>query len=55
MQHHDDQVAAEENSSEETSSVGQQLKAAREALELPSRWKRTTSTRSRHPSSLWAI
>jgi len=35
MQHHDDQVAAEENSSEETSSVGQQLKAAREALELP--------------------
>ncbi len=35
MQHHDDQVAAEENSSEETSSVGQELKAAREALDLP--------------------
>ena len=35
MQHHDDQVVAEENPSGETSSVGQELKAAREALELP--------------------
>ncbi len=35
MRHHDDQAVAEENSSEETSSVGQELRAAREALELP--------------------
>ncbi len=35
MQPHDGQAAAGENSSEETSSVGQELKAAREALELP--------------------
>jgi cytoskeleton protein RodZ len=35
MHHHDGQAAAEENSSKETSSVGQELKAAREALELP--------------------
>ena len=35
MQHHDDQAVVEENSSEEASTVGQELRAAREALELP--------------------
>ncbi len=35
QQHYDDQAVAEESSSEERSSVGQELRAAREALDLP--------------------
>ncbi len=35
MQHDDEQAVDEENPSRETSSVGQELKAAREALNLP--------------------
>lgn len=35
QQHYDDQAMAEESSSEEPSSVGQELRAAREALNLP--------------------
>ncbi len=35
MNHHDDQATDEESHSGETSSVGQALKAAREALDLP--------------------
>ncbi len=35
MNHHDDQAVDEESPSGETSSVGQELKAAREALDLP--------------------